>query len=80
MSNREKCVALLNDFSEAQLVNVAAMLQSMKQAIADAMDYNTPNAATVAAIQELENGGGEVWTGSTKDFFAMLDAEDENDA
>ena len=35
MSNRDKCVALLNDFSEAQLVNDAAMLQSMKQAIAD---------------------------------------------
>ena len=80
MSNREKCVALLNDFSEAQLVNVAAMLQSMKQAIADALDYNTPNATTIAAMQELENGGGELWTGSTKDLFDMLDAEDETDA
>lgn len=79
MSNRGKCVTLPDDFSEAQPVNVAAMLQNMKQAIADAMDYNTPNAATVAAIQELENSGGEVWTGSTKDFFAMLDAEDNVD-
>ena len=80
MSNRDKCVALLNDFSEAQLVNVAAMLQSMKQAIADALDYNTPNATTIAAMQELESGGGELWTGSTKDLFDMLDAEDETDA
>ena len=39
-----------------------------------------PNAETIAAIQELENGGGEVWTGSTEDLFAMLDAEDESDA
>lgn len=80
MSNKEKCVALLNDFTEAQLVNVAAMLQTMKQAIKDALDYNTPNADTIAAMQELENGGGELWIGSTEDFFAMLDAEDEPDA
>lgn len=80
MSNREKCNAILDSFTEAQLVNVAAMLQSMKQAISDALDYNTPNATTVAAMQELESGGGELWTGSTKDFFAMLDAEDEANA
>lgn len=41
---------------------------------------DVPNAETVAAIQELENGGGELWTGSTEDLFAMLDAEDEADA
>ena len=40
----------------------------------------TPNTATIAAIQELESGGGELWTGSTEDFFAMLDAEDEANA
>ena len=80
MSNREKCVALLNDFSEDQLINVAAMLQAMKQAIEDALDYNSPNAATVAAMRELENGGGELWTGSTEDLFTMLDTEDKSDA
>ena len=80
MSNKEKCVALLDDFSEDQLINVAAMLQAMKQAIEDAQDYNTPNDTTVAAMRELENGGGELWTGSTEDLFAMLDAEDESDA
>ena len=80
MSNKEKCVALLDDFSEDQLINVAAMLQAMKQAIEDAQDYNTPNDTTVAAMRELENGGGELWTGSTEDLFSMLDAEDESDA
>ncbi len=80
MSNKEKCVALLNDFTDTQLVNVAAMLQTMKQTIQDALDCDTPNAETIAAIQELENGGGELWTGSTEDFFAMLDVEDESDA
>lgn len=80
MSNKEKCVALLDDFTEAQLINVAAMLQTMKQTIQDALDHDIPNATTIAAMQELESGGGEVWTGSTKDLFAMLDAEDRDDA
>lgn len=35
MSNREKCNAILDTFSEAQLVNVAAMLQVMKDDIED---------------------------------------------
>ena len=78
MSNKEQCVALLDDFTEAQLVNVAAMLKTMK----DEWD-ETPNATTIAALIEgdemLRNGTGEGWTGSTADFFAMLDAEDEED-
>ncbi len=38
MSNREKCNAILDSFTEAQLVNVAAMLQVMKQTIDDLED------------------------------------------
>ncbi|RKJ38165.1 hypothetical protein D7X94_17480 [Acutalibacter sp. 1XD8-33] len=82
MSNKEQCVALLDEFSEAQLVNVAAMLKTMRQTVAQAIEDEwdeTPNATTIAAIEELESGGGERWTGSTADFFAMLDAEDEEE-
>ncbi|MEH2935711.1 MULTISPECIES: hypothetical protein [Eubacteriales] len=75
MSNKEQCVALLDDFTEAQLVNVTAMLKTMKQAIADALEDETPNAATIAAMEELENGGGDVWTGGTEELFAMLERE-----
>lgn len=80
MSNRERAVAMIDSFPDDQLGNVIAILQTMRQAIEDALTADTPNATTVAAIQELENGGGELWTGSTDDFFAMLDAEDEADA
>ena len=38
MSNRERCDAILDSFSEAQLVNVAAMLQAMRQTIDDLED------------------------------------------
>jgi DNA-damage-inducible protein J len=32
-------------------------------------DVRIPNAATMAAIEELENGGGEVVQGSTRQLF-----------
>lgn len=38
MSNRERCVAILDTFTDAQLVNVAAMLQAMRQTIDDLED------------------------------------------
>ena len=80
MSNREKCVALLDDFTETQLVNVAVVLQAMRQTVKDALADHVPNAETVAAIRELENGGGELWTGSTEDFFSMLLSGDKTSA
>lgn len=38
MSSREKCNAILDTFTEAQLVNAAAMLQAMRQTIDDLED------------------------------------------
>ncbi len=38
MDNREKCIAILNSFSETQLANIAAMLQAAADAIAEAED------------------------------------------
>lgn len=84
MSNREMCIALLDDFTEPQLVNVAAMLQTMRQAILDAGTPDIPNAETIAALREgdemLRTGRGQHFQGTAKEFFAMLDAEDGDDA
>ena len=38
MSNREKCIAILDSFSDGQLVNIAGMLQAAKDAISEAAD------------------------------------------
>lgn len=38
MSNREKCIAILDSFDDSQLANIAAMLQAAKDAIVDAAD------------------------------------------
>lgn len=36
MSNKERCIAILNTFTDAQLENIAAMLQAAHDAIDDA--------------------------------------------
>lgn len=71
MSNREKCAVLLDSVPEYKLGYVLAYLQGLT---ADEPD-ETPNATTIAAMEELENGGGDVWTGGTEELFAMLDKE-----
>lgn len=84
MSNRDICVSMLDDFTDAQLVNVAAILRTLKQTIADAVYSEVPNAVTVAALQEgdemLRTGKGQHFQGTAEDFFAMLDAEGDDDA
>lgn len=36
MSNKERCIAILDSFSEAQLANIAVMLQAAQEAVDDA--------------------------------------------
>lgn len=74
MSNREFAKNLIDQIPESRLFYVISYLQGA------AVPDEPPNAATIAAMRELESGGGELWTGSTEDFFAMLDAEGEDDA
>lgn len=38
MSNREKCIAILNKLPEDQLANIAAILEAAKKAIDEAAD------------------------------------------
>ena len=84
MSNRELCVSMLDSFTEAQLGNVAAMLQTMKQTIEDALYNDTPNAETIGAMKEademIRTGSSQHFKGNSADFFAMLDGEDSEDA
>ena len=81
MSEREKCAAILDSFTDAQLVNVVTMLQSMKQAIDDAQNPEIPTAETVASRKEIlemvHTGSGKPFTGSTADMFAAILAEND---
>lgn len=38
MSNKERCIAILDSFSENQLASIATMLQAALTAVADAAD------------------------------------------
>ena len=38
MSNRERCIAILDSLTDEQLGNIAVMLQAAKDAIDDAVD------------------------------------------
>ena len=38
MSNREKCISILDSFNEAQLVNIIDILQAARNAISEAED------------------------------------------
>ena len=75
MSARELAKSLIDQVPENKLLYIIAYLQGA--ALPD--DVETPNAKTLAAIEEVENmietGKGEHFEGSTADFFAQLAAE-----
>ena len=78
MSNREKCAALLDSVPDYKLGYVLAYLQGLTADEAD----EVPNATTIAAMQEVDEmirtGSGQHFQGTAEEFFAMLDAEDDN--
>ena len=71
MSEREQAIQLLDAVPDYKIGYVVAYLQGVTVG-----ENETPNAETLAAMQELEDGGGEVFSGSTDDFFKMLLEED----
>lgn len=38
MSNREKCIAILDSFNDSQLFNIVAILQAARDAVTEASD------------------------------------------
>lgn len=52
--------------------NAIALLESMKQANRGQFIEYDPNAETIAALKEVEAGGGEVFHGSTAGVFKKL--------
>ena len=66
MSNREFAKALIDQIPENRLFYVISYLQGA------AVPDETPNAETLAAFAELDNGGGHSFSGTTKELFAEL--------
>lgn len=66
MSNREFAKSLIDQIPESKMYYIIAYLQGA------AVPEEVPNAETLEAFAELENGGGTLFTGSTEALFAEL--------
>lgn len=69
MSNRDFAKNLIDQIPESRLFYVISYLQGA------AVPDETPNAETLEAFAELENGGGHRFNGTTEQLFAELMGE-----
>lgn len=67
MSDREKVYQLLDTVPDYKIGYVVAYLQGITDG-----EEAKPNKETIEAIEELQNGGGEVFEGSAHDFLKMM--------
>ena len=66
MSNRDLAKNLIDQIPESRLFYVISYLQGA------AVPDETPNADTLEAFAELENGGGHKYSGTTEQLVAEL--------
>lgn len=66
MSNRELAKTLIDQIPETKLYYVISYLQGV------IVPDETPNAETLEAIKEIENGGGTITTSDTQSLFRDL--------
>ena len=66
MSNREFAKNLIDQIPDSRLYYVISYLQGA------AVPDETPNADTLEAFAELDNGGGHRFSGTTEQLFAEL--------
>lgn len=75
MSDKERVIQLLDVLPAYKMGYVLAYVQGLS--VQPESDVNIPNGETMAAFNEIENGGGTVFQGSTQDLFTSL-MEDGN--
>ena len=66
MSYKELAKNLIDQIPDSKMYYIVAYLQGA------AVPDEIPNTETIASIDELESGGGTLFTGSTKDLFSEL--------
>lgn len=66
MSYKDLAKNLIDQIPESKMYYIVAYLQGA------AVPDEIPNAETLSSMEELESGGGTLFTGSTKDLFAEL--------
>ena len=68
MSTRELARSLLDQVPESKLLYVVAYLQG----VTTPEDDETPNAETLEAFEELDNGGGHTYNGPVENLIDSL--------
>ena len=68
MSTRELARSLLDQVPESKLLYVVAYLQGVTTPEND----ETPNAETLEAFEELDNGGGHTYNGQVENLIDSL--------
>lgn len=71
MSNRDFAKTLIDQIPESKLYYVISYLQGA------AVPDETPNAETLEAFAELDNGGGYSFSGTTEQLFSELMEEED---
>lgn len=66
MSNKELAKNLIDQIPDSKMHYIVAFLQGA------AVPEEMPNTETISSLEELESGGGTVFTGSTEALFAKL--------
>ena len=66
MSYKELAKNLIDQIPDSKMCYIVAYLQGA------AVPDETPNAETLAAFDELNNGGGASYSGTTEGLFAEL--------
>lgn len=67
MSNKELAIQLLDKVPESKMYYIIGVLEG-----AAIPETEIPNRETIAAIEELRNGGGKIFEGSAHDFLQMM--------
>ncbi len=81
MSNQEIAKNMIDRLPDDKMVFVINILENIgEMAGVNLYPEFEPNAETIAAMEELDNGGGTLYTGSTAEIFAMLDSEETENA
>ncbi len=66
MSYKELAKNLIDQIPDSKMYYIVAYLQGA------AVPEEIPNAETLSSMEELESGGGTLFTGSTEALFAEL--------
>lgn len=76
MSSRDLAKNMLDRLPDDKMIFIVNILANIGELSGvDVYQGLTPNAETIEAMKELEEGGGTLFTGNTSDLFTELEGD-----